>query len=192
MERTWTEVIVRRLTYGDTPSRELRNYAGRLRMSDMITALVEDRERTARVAAELVALRSAGRRVLALSERVGHLHSLRDAMLAARPDLADHVGVMTGATADRGEQAARPLLLATYPLCRQGFDRPELDTLVMLTPITAIEQSVGRVLRAHPNKQTPMVVDIVDPYSVFMGERNKRARQYDQLGYTVSDAGLAA
>jgi superfamily II DNA or RNA helicase len=190
--RTWSEVEVLRLAYDDSAGRELRGYGGKLRMAEMVTALANDAERTGRIAALLQRLVADGRCVLGLSERVAHLHALRDAVVAAAPAMRDSIGVLTGETADRAQQAARPLLLATYPLCRQGFDKPELDTLVMLTPITSIEQSVGRILRAHPSKQTPLVVDIVDPYSIFLGERRKRHRQYEEQGYSVRDDLLSA
>jgi len=81
--------------------------------------------------------------------------------------------------------------VATYPMCRQGFDKPRLDTLVMATPVTALEQIVGRILRVHPDKQAPLVVDVVDPYSLFAGEARKRARQYAGWGYRTAARELA-
>ena len=101
-------------------------------------------------------------------------------------------GLLVGPTpmAERAAQSARPVLCATYPMCKQGFDMPELDTLVMATPVTSLEQIVGRILRAHPRKQQPLVVDVVDPFSIFAGEARKRRRYYDEERYEVQQGAL--
>ena len=39
---------------------------------------------------------------------------------------------------------------------------PRLDTLVMATPIYDPEQSWGRILREHPEKKPPIIVDLRD------------------------------
>jgi len=175
---------------GAAPPRELRFGGGQLRVADMITALCEDAERTRRIAREVAAARARGRCVLVLGERVAHLRAVAAevARLTGAP-----VGVLCGDTprGERAGEAARDVLVATYPMCRQGFDKPRLDTLVMATPVTALEQVVGRILRVHPDKQPPLVVDVVDPYSLFAGEARKRARQYAGWGYRTAARELA-
>ncbi len=52
----------------------------------------------------------------------------------------------------------QPLLaVATASYIGEGFDCPALDTLFLTAPIAfkgPLEQYVGRVLRAHPGKET--------------------------------------
>lgn len=191
IHRTFECVDVRALTYRGGDCSELRFRGGQLRVADMVSRLVADGERSRRIAALVAKLRDEGREVIVLGERVGHLRDLAGRIGAL---VGDECGVLCGETPqrERAAQAARSIVLATYPLCRQGFDKPRLDTLVMVTPVTAIEQCVGRILRSHPSKQPPLVVDIVDPYSLFMGEARKRRRQYDAWGYNVTDSTLDA
>jgi len=51
---------------------------------------------------------------------------------------------------------------ATPGKCRDGVDAPWKDTLLMTSPISNIEQLVGRVTRAKEDKETPIVIDMID------------------------------
>lgn len=189
VRRTWERVDVDALSYKDGPHVTLKLYNGQLNLAAMINKLCADDQRTARIAAVVHAHRSRGRCVLVLSERVEHLQSLRAALSAMG---LTKTGLLVGATpsAERSVQSAFPVLFATYPMCKQGFDKPELDTLVMATPITSLEQVVGRILRAHPAKRQPLVVDVVDPFSIFAGEARKRQRYYTEQRYQVKAGSL--
>ena len=81
---------------------------------------------------------------------------------------------------------AATVLLSTYPYASEGIDIPRLDTLVMASPGINIEQTVGRILRAHPEKQTPLVVDVKDPFSLFDGMGWKRHNYYASQNYGVT------
>ena len=68
-------------------------------------------------------------------------------------------------------------------MCKEGFDVPTLNTLVMATPRPDIDQIVGRILRVEKagRKVHPLIVDIVDPqFKRQFGARNTlyRKRQY--------------
>ena len=57
------------------------------------------------------------------------------------------------------------ILVATTALVGEGFDCPSLDTLFLTIPTgnkQRLTQIIGRILRPHPNKATPHVVDFVD------------------------------
>jgi superfamily II DNA or RNA helicase len=73
------------------------------------------------------------------------------------------------------------VLLSTYHYCSEGFDLPRLDTLFLASPRTDIEQSVGRVLRQHTDKQRPLILDFVDTFSVFDSQGDKRERYFKSL-----------
>ena len=89
---------------------------------------------------------------------------------------------------DRRRSGACRVVLASYAMCAEGLDIPRLDTLVMATPRSNVEQSLGRILRLHPDKQTPRVHDVVDKYSVFAAMGWKRRRLYKRLGFRVEAA----
>ena len=60
-----------------------------------------------------------------------------------------------------------------------GTDIPALDTAILADPRSDVEQVVGRILRVHPSKKDPVVLDLVDQDSpVFAGYANKRNRWY--------------
>jgi superfamily II DNA or RNA helicase len=68
-------------------------------------------------------------------------------------------------------------------MCREGFDVPTLNTLLMATPRPDIDQIVGRILRVEKAGRIvhPLIVDIVDPqFKRQFGQRNSlyRKRQY--------------
>lgn len=46
--------------------------------------------------------------------------------------------------------------------CAEGYDNPPLDTLFLVTPMSDVEQVLGRIRREHPCKKDPIVVDIRD------------------------------
>lgn len=51
---------------------------------------------------------------------------------------------------------------ATPGKCRDGIDAPWKDTVIMTSPISNVEQLSGRVIRTYPDKETPIIVDMVD------------------------------
>lgn len=45
---------------------------------------------------------------------------------------------------------------------RDGVDAPHKDCVILTSPISNIKQMTGRVVREHPNKKQPIVIDMVD------------------------------
>ena len=89
---------------------------------------------------------------------------------------------------ERQRSGACRVVLASYAMCSEGLDIPRLDTLVLATPRSQVEQSVGRILRLHPEKQTPVIHDIVDQYSVFLAMGWKRRHLFKRLGFELQTA----
>ena len=81
------------------------------------------------------------------------------------------------------ETETKQIVLATYAMAAEALDIKTLSTLVMVTPKTDIEQSVGRILRTrHKN---PIVVDIVDKHESFMNQWSKRKTFYRKCNYRI-------
>jgi len=68
-------------------------------------------------------------------------------------------------------------------MASEALDIKTLTTLIMATPKTDIEQSIGRILRQrHSN---PIVVDIIDQHEPFIRQWYKRRTFYKKHNYTV-------
>lgn len=66
------------------------------------------------------------------------------------------------------------VVLANYSFASKVFDAKSLDTLILASPKTIIEQSIGRILRLREADRvnTPIVIDVIDTFSIF----NNQAR----------------
>lgn len=103
-----------------------------------------------------------GRHILLLSDRLKQLDNIYKLL---SPKTGEGVlGYMTG----KLKQKDRQILLATYSCAGIGFDKPILDTLILATPRTDIEQAVGRLLRKAVKEHRPTVIDFVDTASPIM------------------------
>jgi superfamily II DNA or RNA helicase len=54
------------------------------------------------------------------------------------------------------------IVFATPGKMRDGVDAPHIDALIMTSPVSNIEQMIGRVVRSKKGKKQPIVIDIVD------------------------------
>jgi superfamily II DNA or RNA helicase len=80
---------------------------------------------------------------------------------------------------------SKKILIATYAMCKEGFDVATLNTLVMATPRPDVDQIVGRIMRTEKTTRTvdPLIVDIVDP--AFRRQFQERLRLYKERNYIV-------
>ena len=92
-----------------------------------------------------------------------------------------YVGGMKESELKKTEE--KQIVLATYAMAAEALDIKTLCILVMATPKTDIEQSVGRILREkHAN---PMVVDIIDKHDTFQNQWRKRKTFYRKNNYKI-------
>ena len=82
------------------------------------------------------------------------------------------------------ESETKQVVLATYTMAAEGLDIKTLSTLFMITPMTNIEQAVGRILRSK-HDFAPVVVDIVDTHDNFKKQWLKRRAFYKKQNYDV-------
>ena len=81
------------------------------------------------------------------------------------------------------ETEDQQIVLATYAMAAEALDIKTLSILVMVSPKTDIEQSVGRILRErHSN---PIVVDIIDRHELFQNQWRKRKTFYRKCNYRI-------
>ena len=69
----------------------------------------------------------------------------------------------------RFDENGYPVLLATYPLAKEGLDIRRLGAVVLATPIkdrATVIQSIGRASRSFPGKSEGLIIDFSDPFSL--------------------------
>jgi superfamily II DNA or RNA helicase len=129
------------------------------------------------------------RRLLVLSERKSHLMTIQVRLKDACPNI--ETGLFFGGLKDAQLRKAEEsqIILATMQMTAEGFDRKGLDTLILASPKSDVVQIVGRVLRdkKEDRKHIPMVLDIVDNFSVFTNQAKKRKTYYKKMNYDVKD-----
>lgn len=90
---------------------------------------------------------------------------------------------MGGMTLDQlNESNKKDIIIGTYNMASEGYDNPRLDTLLLATPKSDVEQAVGRILRKQ-NENPPLVIDIQDFYSTFTYSNYKRLNFYKKRGF---------
>ena len=78
------------------------------------------------------------------------------------------------------------IVFATYSMLEEGYDDPMLDTLLLVTPRSRIQQVVGRIERSRENKLRPIVFDFVDPFSIWPNMWYKRKSFYTSRGFLIT------
>ncbi len=113
------------------------------------------------------------RKILCMSDRINNLEFIHS-------NLKDNSGLFIGKMKSHQLESAKTqqILLATYPMVIQGFDYPDINTLVFCTPRSNIEQAIGRIYRKHHNI-TPLIIDIVDNNTyIYINQYKKRQQIY--------------
>lgn len=141
----------------------------------VISALVNDYQRTRLVAAEAVAL-AADRDVLVLSNRREHCKTLQALIEQHGVECATYLG------GDKEVPTAR-VIVATFSLTSEGFDCPRLSALVLATPANSVEQACGRVMRGSSKAAT--IVDVVDAWNICRKQAYNRKKFYLASGFRI-------
>mgnify|MGYP001160763634 FL=1 len=154
---------------------------GQLSLVNMITELVEHRDRN-RMLVNLVKKASSGtRQLLVLSDRRHHCEFLHQCFPKSS-------GLYMGGMKEVDLEASskKKIIFATFSQAHEGLDIPTLDTVILATPKSDIQQSIGRVMRETPGKQNnPHIYDIVDHWSILFAMYKKRLRVYKQGGFNI-------
>ena len=149
----------------------------------MVNKLTACADRTRWLCKILDDISEGGRQILVLSDRVQHCQDILAGLSEELRETACILGTAVKADVRAEYCKTKSILIATYTMCREGFDVPTLNTLLMATPRPDIDQIVGRILRVEKVGRIvhPLIVDIVDPqFRRQFGMRNSlyRKRQY--------------
>jgi len=135
----------------------------------LLRFLCANTKRNRAIAAEIAKAVMVGRKVLVLSERLNHLDRLdqlyQDEWKAYEGTEAPAAGYYVGGMKEAALKIAAEarVIFATAQFASEGLDIPALDTLVITTPMSDVEQATGRILRPFEGKKPPIVVDVRDP-----------------------------
>ena len=164
----------------DYKKEELSAY-GKICIPRMINNITNNFNRNLVISQILQNLVSDNRQVLVLSDRRNHLSEIYK-LANEFTSVGYYVGGMKQTELDKSE--TKSVILGTYPMSSEGLDIPSLDAVIFTTPKSSIEQSIGRITRKQ-HENTPVAYDIVDNFSLFPRQFEKRFKVYKKLEYDI-------
>lgn len=164
------------------PIEETLNKIGKVNQSRMLTELCEHLERTNFIIDIIKNLLKDNRKILLLSHRRTQCEFIYKQLGDSISGL--YLGGMSNDELEKTNE--KSVILATYNMASMGYDNKKLDTLVFASPRSSIKQCVGRILR-QLNVNSPLVVDIIDAYSIFLGLFNQRKRYYKKNKFVIEN-----
>jgi len=160
------------------------DYRGNPAYSTMISKLCEYNRRSEFILKVLTNMLETNplQQVMILAHNKNVLKYLHDAI--AHRNIAT-VGYYVGGMKEAAlkETEGKKVVIATYSMAAEALDIKTLTTLIMATPKTDIEQSVGRILREKHS--SPIVVDIIDSHNLFQNQWRKRKTFYKKENYKI-------
>jgi superfamily II DNA or RNA helicase len=157
-----------------------RNRTGDIKYTSMVTRLTEDVVRTETLV-KIVATHPnvKGKHTLILSHRRQHCDEIYKQCKRYGLD----AGLFLAPTSRRKGMDLSPptttIIISTYAYVSEAFDVPRLECLVLATPASNVQQAVGRVMRKmNDPSHHPVIVDIVDKWSIFNAQAYKRSAFY--------------
>jgi len=149
------------------------NKIGKINNPTMITDLTLNKKRNDLIISTIKEYLKLDRKILVLTDRRDHCEYILKNLEGVSAGV--YLGGMK--SKDRVVSTECSVIIGTYQASGEGFDVPKLDTLILASPKSDVEQAVGRILR-QKNKNEPIIIDIVDSFSIFKGQYYKRRKFY--------------
>ena len=169
-------------------NKEVISFKGQVQMATMINNIGGYFRRTKVIMNKIVEELNANekRQILVLSDRKQHLEDMyKLANGMGVTSVGYYVGGMKKEKLKENESCK--LLLGTYPMANEGLDIPSLNGLVLATPKSDIIQSIGRICRQKHEGIQPLIIDVVDCFSMFQNQSRKRFAVYKKKKYQIED-----
>jgi superfamily II DNA or RNA helicase len=163
------------------------DYKGEPVLARLLTKIVECPERNAALAEWIKDIATdSRRRILVLSERIGHLETLETLLKPSGLSMSYYIGGMKEEEREAGAKEAR-VLLASYAMASEAMNIKHLNCVVLASPRKKVEQSTGRILRVQKDQREvhPLIVDVVDSHALYQGQWRKRAAYYKKCAYRI-------
>ena len=179
------EYFVDDLTYSD----ECTLFNNKPNMSRMINNICDYEPRTDKIIDIIKDLKNKDkdRNLLVLSDRRNHLLEIKNKLDNLNIGISGfYVGGMSDAQLKDSEDNC-DILLGTFSMASEGLDISKLDSVLLASPRSNIQQSVGRILRKKEEDRVyvPLIIDIIDYFSLFINQGNKRRKYYTKCNYNI-------
>ena len=180
-------VLVKAIEYhveDDDFNHVITDFRGNVSYSSMISKLCEYNRRSEFIIKVVVNLLNDDpkQQIIILAHNRNLIKYLHDAIQHRKiATVGYYVGGMKEAALKESE--TKQVIIATYSMASEGLDIKSLTTLIMSTPKTDIQQSVGRILREKHGQ--PIVVDIIDSHEPFKNQWKKRRAFYMKEKYKI-------
>lgn len=172
-------VTVHQLHFHGGKREEIFTY-GKIGFASMISSLAKDEERNLYIL-NLVKNLAERKKILIVTSIVDHAKAISNSL----PNSIVINGGCSAASIAQAKSTEQKYVVATYQFLEEGYDDSLIDTLVMALPRSKIQQVVGRCERTHDGKLIPLVLDIIDTFSVFVGMSWKRHAFYKSRGFEI-------
>jgi len=169
--------------------KEINNYLGKLNIAAMINYISDLNVRNKLIVEQIKEIVSnENRKIIILSDRRGQLNAIQNIIESENIcTVGQYVGGMKQKALKESE--SKTVILATFNMASEAMDIPLLNTLIFGTSKSEIEQSVGRILRQKKEDRIvePLIIDIIDNYSIFARQAIKREKFYNKNKYIYID-----
>jgi superfamily II DNA or RNA helicase len=183
------QVLVNRyfiISNNNNYNNEIIDFRSRPCMPKMINNITEYVERTniiINLIKEIIIIKN--RKILLLSDRRNHLKEIENIIINnSICSIGYYVGGMK--KKDLKESESKTLILGTFSMANEGLDIEDLNCLILASPKSDIIQSCGRIMRKK-HEFEPLIIDIVDNFSLFGRQSDKRLKYYKKSNYLIND-----
>ena len=189
VEETVNVKVIKYKNEDEAYCKERLNQMGKPMMPSMINNITAFNPRTLLIIDEIHRCLEEGRKILVLSDRRDHLKEIKthvDEIDTTKYKCGFYLGGMKKEALEVTEEA--DVILGTFSMASEGFDcKYPLNTIILSSPKSNIEQAVGRILReeAKYRKFVPLIIDIWDNFSLFARQGKKRIDFYKKNKYTI-------
>jgi superfamily II DNA or RNA helicase len=176
-------VSVEYVYYKSLTYREMKLFSGGFNFAGMIKQIVEEGKRTEMIVSMAVKYAGMGRQILIIGHRLNLLRSICKLLQGVGGVTHGfYIGGMK--EAELNHTKTKQIILGSYSMIEEGADIPTLDTIILATPKSNVQQAVGRIMR-QKNKHDPLIIDIVDDFSIFPRQAHKRQTLYKKEKYSI-------
>ena len=127
------------------------------------------------------------RKILVLSARIAHLENF-DKKINSEISRSYYIGGMKELERESGAQTSQ-VILASYSMASEAMNIKTLNTVILASPRTNVEQSTGRILRTRISERIvqPLIIDIIDPHDPLLNQWRHRESYYKKCKYTIEN-----
>lgn len=160
-------------------------YNGTICRPKMVNQICEYKPRTNMILNYLYKYYEEGRTILILSERRQHLIDMMD-------EINEHYGSEQAGLYIGGihpeileHNSTLRVILGSYQMFSEGADIPSLDTVILASPVSSVEQSIGRIFRKF-GEHHKLICDVIDEnIPCFEKQSTKRISLYKKKKYEL-------